>query len=443
MLKRSQIQLIAKSVFIFLCLRLSSVVAQGNQDLCENLFPSNQSELIHGSEPILSLKSFYQSYRTLTLVSNPEDAVEILKFLQSLDFNQKILRVPNKNADIYHLRSAPLLQYRHLIAHEVFTNDEFLKMMPVVIDLRDKMSVKVNTEVLENMEKLGPATSMGEVREDSFEQITRQFDQSIPVGKPYFPEDIDIVFYNKLNEYFLRVLKEENLSKIFPKREEDPIFYARFHALRRNYPLGWWQPLSAKVIEFLEHKHLKGSFQEALDYQRAQQLSEYIIEHQKDQYWLPVQNAGSPLNDWFHHIQRRGLNWKSLITQQAWKVVRQREKLDQSKKAAKTKVRQRKIETSVEKQKFYQERYKILSEYIVDHQNEEDVARIFPQPQEFFQERRWAREHLRESKKQFFQSLSFEAQEVLRKRGLDQMEHLPAVKPGRKNQKTQAVKDKP
>ena len=412
------------------------------QNSCEDIFLGTKNlsnGKISGPKFFEYLRPFYQSYRTLTLVSNPEEAVEILNFLQSLDFNQKILRVPNKNADIYHLRSAPLLQYRHLIAHEIYTNDEFLKMMPVVIDLRDKISVKVNTEVLENM---GPATSMGEVRDDSFEQITRQFDQSIPVGKPYFPEDFDIEFYKKLNEYFLRVLNEENLSKIFPKREDDPLFYARFHALRRNYPLGWWQPLSAKVIEFLEHKHLKGSFQEALDYQRAQQLSEYIIEHQKDQYWLPVQNAGSPLNDWFHHIQRRGLNWKSLITQQALKVVRQREKLDQSKQVAKAKVRQRKIETSIEKQKFYQERYKIISEYIVDHQNEEDVARIFPQPQEFFQERRWAREHLRESKKQFFQSLSFEAQEVLRKRGLDQMEHLPAVKPGRKNQKTQAVKGK-
>lgn len=403
---------------------------------CEKIFlgklTSSSSFSISDQEKFQYLKSIYQSHRTLTLVSNEAESIQVSNFLRSIDPTQKILRLPDREYDLYQLRSGKLENYRHLVAHEIFINDAFVNSVSVIIDLRQELNIQIQEDVVGKFKKNEQLNSEITPTVDPSEKLTQYFDQSIPVGKPYLPDFIDFFFYKKLNQHFLSVLTEEDLYKIFPKRQDDSNFYARFHALRLNYPLGWWLPLSPKVIDFLDRRHLKGSFQEAVDYHRGQQLSAYIIEHQKERYWLPVQNARSPLSDWFHHAQKRDLDWKSFISKEAGRIVNQREKMARAQNLKREEINKIRKAKSDEMQKSYIERFKKLSEYIVDHQNEEDVARIFYSSKESFEDRRWAREHIRESPIKFFQSLSFVAQEVLRKRGLDQMKRLPPIKPDRK-----------
>lgn len=445
--------------------------ALGVQNSCEDIFQGLKS---HSDGQIVSpkffeyLRPFYQSYRTLTLVSNPEDAIHVSKLLMSNHPNQKVLRLPEVTFDLYWTRMTTLEKYNHLVATEVAPTDAFVKGIPLIVDLRQDRSEDITKKLLSQLSAMFPSPesysvlAVNELQQivwlhsknqtmntqrwfeqdssiflDPSERVTKNLVRQIgPNGKEDLPRAIDYLFYEKLNKYFLERLHEEDILNIFPKSDDGTGLYSKFYQLRQNYPFGWWRPLSPKVIEFLDQRNLKGPFQVAVDIYRGQQLSAYIIEHQNDKYYLISKGKKNDLSIWFTKIGQRNpkVDWRDFLSEEARRIVEHREKLAQQRTAEKKELEQTKktLEDIAEVQR---QLYKQLSKYILSHKDETDNAMLFPQPADYFELRRWTRDQIRKKPTQWIYGLSPKAQEVLKNRGLSQIKTIPHLTPGVKPKK--------
>ena len=254
---------------------------------------------------------YLQSYRHLILV-NPEDINFVhTKVNTIIDLRPVYLKSDYENViEIY--RSIHPKQDKHLV---MFIDTENTPKWFHAGNLKEERSADIPTTA-------APILA-GQKKPE--EELSLELPENLrKIGKPYFPQKIDLEFYNQLNQFFLTKLEQTDIYQILPQASEDNGLYSKLVRLKFSYPLGWWMPLSPKVIRFLDQWHLKGKFQDAVDHLRKKELSNYIVQHQNETQWIPPASERSELSMWFHNFKDRHPEWWKELQPEALPVAQKK-----------------------------------------------------------------------------------------------------------------------
>jgi hypothetical protein len=306
------------------------------------------------------LSSYYANRFTLTIVTSELMAKVWKKIIEKDQPIGAVVYLPDilLDQDLEVLKTRNLKSYRHLILvnpdeidfaktkvntiidlRPVYRKSEYESIMDIYKNIQEKhkqhhLVIFVDAEntpqwlqrqKLEDEKRSDVSLgipSIIESNQNSDEMLTLDLPEELrDIGKPYFPKKIDLDLYRQLNDFFLKKMNQTDIDQILPKTTEKKGLYFKLAHLRFSYPLGWWMPLSPKVIRFLDQWHLKGKFQDAVDHFRMKELSTYIVEHQEDPHWVPAVSEKSELRMWFYNYKVRNPEWWKELQPQASSIA--------------------------------------------------------------------------------------------------------------------------